>query len=91
MASEHPGGRVMPVAVADQPVVQVGTADIRHPVQEALQRHVGLGSGQRGPGTGVDAVAEGDVLAAVLPVENQELVGFVELRTDPGWRRWAGS
>ena len=42
--------------------------------KQSLEGDDGLGPGQRGAGTGVDAVAERDVLAAVLPVQ-AELAG----------------
>ena len=67
--AQHPGRRVGPTAGPGRPVVGFGYPYVLHPVEQALQGDVGLGPGERGAGTGVDPVPEGDVLAQVLPVQ----------------------
>ena len=68
-AAQHPRGLVVEPARVGRAVVLLRQPDVAHPVEDALDADAGLGASQRTAGTGVDAAAEGDVLARVGAVE----------------------
>src|ERR1700733_12469698 len=66
-AVEHVRLHVVVVAGARGTVRLFVDADVGRPLEQPLDRDAGLRPSQRRPRAGVDAVAEGDVAAHVLP------------------------
>ena len=75
--SQDVGRRVGVAAIAHRPVFGVIDPDIRHAIENPLQRNSALDPGERGAGAGVHAARERDVLADIAAVE-PELVRTVE-------------
>src|SRR6478672_8904849 len=75
--AEDEGRHVLVAPGARRTVLGLGDRDVRHAVEEALDADAGLGAGQRCAGAGVDAVAEGEMLACIRAFDD-EVAGIVE-------------
>ena len=65
------------LAAVGRPVRRFVDFDVRHPIQDALDRDTALHSGERSAGARVHAAGKGHVLADILAVD-LELVRILE-------------